>query len=246
MDIGAGDTTVTDVADKCDGESGDPASMTPDGVDVKQSLSRVFVRPVTCIQNTGTKVTGKQMRGTGGAVSADDQINAHGLNSPGCIDEGFALGEAAGAGRKINGVCPKTLCRQTETGAGPGGVFEEQVGNDSAFEQIDSVAAAVRGDAEQVSNVKDGSELGCGEFFQLQQMLMPPRTSGGEVCKFHRDTGFFRVEIGTVLFREFIPTGVRLQIRNEEFEKVGRAWNAAGCERSEISLKMSYVRLVNR
>jgi hypothetical protein len=141
-------------------------------------------------------------------MPTDDHVHSHGFDGHGSVDEGFAFGEAAGAGGEVDGVSPQTSGGKAEAGAGAGGVFEEEVGDNESFEEVEPLATAVGGLMERVSEVEDCVELVCREFFELQQMLLPPGAGTSEFCEFQRHAAILEEkEWENVAVGEFIPAG---------------------------------------
>ena len=195
VNVGAGDAAVANVTDKCHGQSGDAATVAADGEDIEQSLCGMFVGAITGIEDTSAEVSGEQVWGTGSFVAADNQIDAHGFDSHRGVDEGFAFGKAAGAGGKVDGVGTQPTGSQTEAGAGASGVFEKQVGDDDAFECVESIATAAGGVVKRIGEFEHGIELGGREFFELQQMLQAPGAGSIEVCKFQRHAAILKQKL---------------------------------------------------
>ena len=84
------------------------------------------------------------MRGAGSAMSDDKQIDIHGLNRLGRVDNGFTFADAAAARRKLDRVGSQSTSRQVKTVTRSGGIFKEDVSAGSTLQQRKLLIALTR------------------------------------------------------------------------------------------------------
>ncbi len=134
VDVAAGDSAVSDVAHQAHRQPLQPALDSPDREDIEQALSRVLVGPVAGIDDAAAKVLGQKMRRPGHGVPHHHDIDAHGLDVLGGVDEALAFADARSAGREIDGVGAQALGRKVEARPRARRRLEEEVDDHLALE----------------------------------------------------------------------------------------------------------------
>jgi succinate dehydrogenase/fumarate reductase flavoprotein subunit len=92
-------------------------------------------------------------------MATDHHVDAHGLNRQRSVDECLAFGQAAGTGRKVDRIRAKSASGEAKTGTSSGGVFEEQISNDDAFQHIQSLSSAEGGSIIVFREIQNGGQL---------------------------------------------------------------------------------------
>ena len=115
-----------------------------------------------------SQIFGQQLRGAGRAVAHDDDVDAHGLDVLGRVDERFAFREAAAGGGEIDRVGAQPPHGQRKAGAGAGGGLEEQVGQVRPVQDRDLFLTAAGGFFELSGGVENEEDLFGGETFEIQ------------------------------------------------------------------------------
>src|SRR5205814_6592292 len=116
----------------------------------------------------------QQVRRPGRGVADDNHVYAHRLDVLGRVDERLALADARPAGREVDRVGPESAGGQAEAGAGAGGRFIEDVGDDLALEVVAFRRAALADADVAVRPVEDQFDLAAGKVFQAEQMFAGP------------------------------------------------------------------------
>ncbi len=145
----------------------------------------MFVSSVASIQHTGFQMTSQQMRSPRSSMATDDHVDSHCLNRQRGVDECLAFGKAAGTGRKVDRIRAKSASGEAETGASSGGVFEKQIGNDNAFQHVQSLRSA-KGDSIIVfREIQNGGQLFGRQSLQPQQVPFTPRPAHRKIIEYH-------------------------------------------------------------
>src|SRR6516162_5103834 len=143
VNIAARYPAMSNVADQAYREVLQSALELANGEDVEQTLSGMLVRAVAGINDTALQMFGQKMWCAGRRVPDHHDVDAHGLDVLGSVDECFSLAQAGAAGREIKGVGAEPPRRQAKAGSRPGGRLEEQVDHDLAAQSGAFLAAAL-------------------------------------------------------------------------------------------------------
>src|SRR5258706_16237042 len=98
------------------------------------------------------------MGSAGGGVADDDDVDAHGFDVAGGVDEGFAFAGAAGFFGEVDDVGGEALGGEGEGDAGAGGIFGEESDHDLAAKGGDFFDGAGGGFFEGIRGVEGGTE----------------------------------------------------------------------------------------
>lgn len=119
-------------------------------------------------------------------MATDHHVDSHCLDRQRGVDECLAFGQAAGAGRKVDRIRAKSASGEAETSASSGGVFEEQIGNDDAFQHVQSLSSAEGGSIIVFREIQNGGQLFGRQSLQPQQVPLTPRPAYRKIIEYHQ------------------------------------------------------------
>lgn len=143
-----------DIAEQADGKALEIAPLLANGKDVEEALGGVLVGSIAGIDDAAFEVVGKQGGCARDGVANDDDIDAHGFDVFGGVDEGFAFVDGGDAGGKVGGFRAESAGCETETGAGAGGGFKEEGDDGFAAKVVAFFALAPAGPDEVFGGIE--------------------------------------------------------------------------------------------
>ena len=94
------------------------------------------VRAITGVDHGALYFFGEELHGAAFRVADDNEIRVHGVERHGGVDEGFAFFYGGVGSGHVDDVGAETFASQLEGGAGAGGIFEKEVDECAAFEEV--------------------------------------------------------------------------------------------------------------
>ena len=119
-------------------------------------------------------------------MATDHHVDSHCLNRQRSVDECLTFGQAAGTGRKVDRIRAKSASGKAETGASSCGVFEEQIGNDDAFQHVQSLSSAEGDSIIMLREIQNRRQLLGRQSFQPQQVPLTPRPAYRKIIEYHQ------------------------------------------------------------
>ena len=135
--VGAEDPRVGQVADDDDVLAREVTDALLHRVGVEQSLSRVLMGAVTCVDDVGVDPSGDLVAGPGCAVADDEGVDAHGVDRAHRVTQRLTLGGRRALAGDVDRVGAHPFAGDLETAARAGGVLEEQVDDCAAAQGRD-------------------------------------------------------------------------------------------------------------
>ena len=136
MSRGAGDAAIGDVTHDGDPLAREIAQAQAQSEHVENCLGRMFVTPITSVDDRAGDMFGHQGRAASDRCANDDGVDAHRLNVARGVDERLALGSTRTARAEIHHLGAQALGGDLEAHASTGGVFEKKVGNDAPAQPL--------------------------------------------------------------------------------------------------------------
>ena len=125
-----------DIAANRDNQTLQPAFVAADGECIQQRLGRVFVGAIARIDHRRIHLLAEQRRRAGLPMAHHQQIEMHGVQGAGRIQQGFTLIHAGRTDRHIDDIGAQTLSRELKTRARARAVFKKQIDQRAALQQV--------------------------------------------------------------------------------------------------------------
>jgi len=115
------------------------------------------------------------MRSPGRGVTDDNQIDAHGLDIFGRVDERLAFAEARAGRSKIENISAQSSRGQAEAGASSRGRLEKQIDNNFACQVAAFFPLAKINFDEGLGDIENGHDFPRRQILKAEQMPLRPR-----------------------------------------------------------------------
>ncbi len=147
-----------------------PALGAPDRQRIKQCLRRMFMPPVTRVQNRAIDLLRQKVDRAGMRMPHHQKIRVHRVQGQGCVNQRLTLLDRTGLHCHRHDVGPKPFTGQLETCLRPGGVFKEHVDLRQPRERIGMLDIATVQVDILIGQIKNGGNIGGREGFDPQKV----------------------------------------------------------------------------
>ncbi len=165
------DPAVHDVADDGHVQPVELAELFPDREHVEEPLRGVLVGTVSGIDHRTLEPFGKIFRSARAGVADNDDIALHGFDVPGRIEQGLALGHAAGRRGDVDHVGRKPFSCKFKGRPRTGARFVEEVDDRLAAERRHFLDVPLGHVLERRGSVEDEFDLISGHAFDAEQVF---------------------------------------------------------------------------
>jgi len=138
------DARVDQVAHDADAQAGEVERVEPtvrlgNDVGVEQSLRRVSVAAVACVEHGAVNSASDELGPARSALPHHQRLGAHRLDRARGVGDRLAFGDARTGRAKVHNIGAEPASSDGETEPSARGNFEKQVGDNPAFERVESL-----------------------------------------------------------------------------------------------------------